>query len=360
MKKIVLLLLATVLFFCACTQNATQKTVLGQANSVQPTQVIHLAIWSNYITPEILANFEKKTGIRVEVLNYSTNDELLAKLQTGASGYDVIAPSDYMVVVMSKMGLIQKLDLNQIPNVKNLDPRYLKKAYDPSNEYSLPYNSGTTGIAINRDLYSGPIKGWNDVFSNPQLAGKFSLLDDAQEVIGVALKSMGYSINSKDPEQLKKAKELLVKVRPAVKAFNSETLNPLVSREVAVTHSFVMDALQARKMSGGKIEFILPEEGSTFYIDNFSIPSTAAHVSAAHQFINFMLEAKNEAAVASRLFLAPTNKQAVSFLPPGFQQENAVLFPTGKAQDHLEMMEDLGEVTQTMNRIWTDVKASNL
>lgn len=360
MKKMVLLLLATVLFFGACTQNAAQKTASNSAKSTGPTQVIHLAIWSNYVTPEILADFEKKTGIRVEISNYSTNDELLAKLQAGVSGYDVIAPSDYMVLVMSKMGLIQKLDLNQIPNTKNLDSRYLKKPFDPSNEYSVPYNSGTTGIAINRELYSGPIKGWNDVFSNPQLAGKFSLLDDAQEVIGVALKSMGYSMNSKDAEQLKKAKELLVKVRPAVKAFNSETLNPLVSREVAVAQAFVMDALYARKLSGGKIEFILPEEGSTFYIDNFSIPSTAAHVGAAHQFINFMLEAKNEALLASRLFLAPTNKQAVSFLPPAFQQENAILFPSGKAQDRLEMMEDLGEVTQTINRIWTDVKASNL
>lgn len=349
------LLLALAFSINACTAKNSPNS--DPIKSAAPTRVVRLAVWSNYLTPEILNEFEKKSGVRVEVSNYSSNEELLAKLQAGASGYDVVVPSDYMVLVMSKMGLIRKLDLSKIPNAKALDPRYLKKSFDPTNEYSLPYDVGTSGIAIHRDLFSGTIRSWKDLFFKPELAGKFSLLDDSHEVIGAALKSMGYSMNSRDPEQLKKAKELLVKVRPQVKAFTSETFNLLVNREVAVAHAFVMDALQARKVTGGKIEYILPEEGSTFYIDNLAIPSTVAHPEEAHALINFLLDAKVEMSLASRLFLAPSNLQAFSLLPPSFRVENAVLFPQGKEERRLEMLEDLGEATQLYDRIWTDVKA---
>lgn len=352
------LLLALGFSMSACT--AKNSTNSDLTKSTASARVVRLAVWSNYVTPEILSEFEKKTGVRVEVSNYSSNEELLAKLQAGASGYDVVVPSDYMVLVMSKMGLIRKLELSKIPNAKSLDPRYLKKSYDPMNEYSLPYDVGTSGIAINRDLYSGTIKSWKDLFSNPELNGKVSLLDDSHEVIGAALKSMGYSMNSRDSEQLKKAKELLIQVRPQVKAFTSEAFNLLVNREVAVAHAFVMDALQARKVTGGKIDYILPEEGSSFYIDNLAIPSTVVHPEEAHALINFLLDAKVEAPLASRLFLAPSNPQAFSLLPPSFRVENAILFPKGNEERRLEMLEDLGEASQAYDRIWTDVKAVGL
>lgn len=357
MKKLFFFLTA-LLFLGGCTLKAPVGSDQEKGNGQRKT--IHLAIWSNYITPEMLLEFEKKTGIHVEVSHFSSNEELLAKLQAGASGYDVVTPSDYMIFIMSKMGLLRKLDRLKVPNSKSLEPRYLQKSFDPLNEYSFPYDVGTAGIAINRDLYSGTIRGWKDLFSKTDLVGKLSLMDDAHEVMGAALKSMGQSMNSKDPKQLKAAQEILLKVRPSVKSFTTETLNLLVNREVAVAQAYVMDALQARRLSGGKIEYILPEEGSTFYIDNLAIPSTATHLEEAHALINFLLDPKIGAALATRLFLSPANKDSLALLPPGFQKENSVLFPKQPIQERLEMLVDLGETAQVYDRIWMDLKAVGL
>src|SRR5262245_16012638 len=180
--------------------------------------VVNLAIWSNYVTSELLSEFEAKTGIHVQVSNYSSNEELLAKLQAGAGDYDVAVPSDYMVFVMSKLGLLHALDKGRIPNAQGLDAGYLKKGFDPENSYSLPYARTITGIAVNRKLYKKPVRSWKDFFANPALKGKLSLLDDAREVIGAALKMQGYSLNSKRPEELAKAKAILMAARSRVKA----------------------------------------------------------------------------------------------------------------------------------------------
>jgi spermidine/putrescine transport system substrate-binding protein len=331
------------LLLSSCTHHAEPK-------------VVNLAIWSNYVSPDTLGQFEKKTGIKVQMSNYSSNEELLAKLQAGASGYDVAVPSDYMVFAMSHLGLLQKLDYKQIPNSSEVSGKFLKKTFDPSNEFSIPYDWGTTGIAVNRSLYKGQIKGWKDLFNNPDLAGKMTLLDDVRETLGAALKSLGYSLNTKNPAELAKAEELLFKVRPRVKAFTSEPMMPLVNGETAVAHAYMSDALQARKQTGGKIEYIIPEEGATLWIDNLVIPKGAAHVEEAHDLINFLLEPHSNAATVMAVFVAPTEKDTVALLPPDMQKDPA-LFPQGAALDHLEMLEDLGGALAQWDRIWTEVKA---
>ena len=181
----------------ACTKKGAEAPTAAQSGAATGSKVVNLAIWSNYIKPEVLTEFEKRTGIKVQVSNYSSNEELLAKLQAGASGYDVVVPSDYMVFAMSKLGLLKELDFTQLPNFKSIDPKYLKKQFDPANKYSIPYDWGTTGIAVNRTLYKGKIAGWKDLFNNADLAGKVTLLDDVRETIGAALKAQGLSLNSK-------------------------------------------------------------------------------------------------------------------------------------------------------------------
>jgi spermidine/putrescine transport system substrate-binding protein len=259
---------------------------------------------------------------------------------------------------MSKLGLLKELDFAQISNFKSLESRYLKRQFDPTNKYSVPYDVGTTGIAINRNLYKGKITGWKDLFSNPDLAGKVTLLDDVRETIGAALKSEGYSLNSKDPAQLAKAKELLFKIRPRVKAFTSEPMMPLVNGETAVAHAYSSDALQARRQTGGKIEYIIPEEGATLWIDNLVIPNGAQNVKEAHNLINFLLEPRIVAQTTLAVLVAPTNKDALSLLPPDLAN-NPVLFPQGKITEKLEMLEDLGETLAQWDRIWTEVKAKS-
>jgi len=319
---------------------------------------MNLAIWTNYITPELLQQFETQTGIHVEVSNYSSNEELLAKLQTGASGYDVVVPSDYMIVAMTNLGLLKPLDMAQLPNSKNLDPDLLKKNFDPENKYTVPYSWGTTGIAVHKDLYKGTIKSWKQLFTSPELKGKFTLLDDSREVIAAALKSLGFSLNSKDPAQLAKVKELLIKARKNVKAFKSETKDALIQKEAGIMHAWSTDALQAREATQGKVEYILPEEGATLWIDNLGIPATAKNVAEAHAFINFMLDPKTNLSTVNTIWVAPANKETYNLLSPT-TRGNVSMFPTKEVRAKLEQFEDLGPALESWDRIWTEVKVGS-
>lgn len=345
------------LVFSGCTKNSTDSGK-SAAEAGDGSRVVNLAIWSNFVKPELLKEFEKRTGIKVQVSNYSSNEELLAKLQAGASGYDVVVPSDYMVFAMIKLGLLKELDFSKLPHSKLVDPTYLKKHYDPTNKFSVPYDIGTTGIAVNRTLFKGKISGWKDFFNTPELAGKVTLLDDVRETLGAALKAQGFSLNSQDAGQLAKAKELLLKMRPRVKAFTSEPMMPLVNGETAVAHAFSADALQARRQTAGKVEYLIPEEGGTFSIDSLVIPMGAQHVQNAHALIDFLLEPQSVVQTALTVMVAPPSKEAVALMPAALQAD-PVLFPRGSILQKLEMIEDLGEGLAVWDRIWTEVKAKS-
>jgi spermidine/putrescine transport system substrate-binding protein len=343
-----LLLAATVSLLTSCTPKG------GGGNA--PARVVNLAIWSSYVTEGKLKEFERRAGTRVQVTHYSSNEELLAKLQAGGGGYDVVVPSDYMVKAMIELKLLRELEPARVPNAGSVDPRHLRKPYDPANRYSFPYHWGTTGIAVNRALHSGPVRGWKDVFENPALAGKFSLLDDVREALGVALRLLGHSMNTRDPAQLEEAKKLLIRVRPKVKAFTSEPMAPLADGEVAVAHAYVTDALRARQRTGGKVDYVIPEEGATLWFDNLAIPAGAPHPAEAHALMDFLLEAATEAETTRSFFAAPANLKSLALLPPDLRG-NPALFPPPEAFQKLEMLEDLGEATRAWDRAWAEVKA---
>lgn len=343
-------------FSTSCTKKADQSTG-STTSAAKVSHEVHLGIWSNYVTPEMLSEFEKNTGIKVIVSNYSSNEELLAKMQAGGSGFDVVVPSDYMVTSMIQLKLLKKLDAAKIPNSKGLNPRFLKKAYDPTNEFSLPFDWGTTGIAVNRNLYKGQIKGWKDLFENPELAGKIAFLDDVREVIGAALKFQGHSLNTKNPKDLEEAKKLLIATRKRVKLYSSEALLTLTNGEAAVTQAYVSDAMQARQKMNGQVDYILPEEGGTWWIDNLVIPATAEHVDEAHQLINFLLEPKIVAMTVKTVFVSPTSQAAMSLLPPEILK-NRAMFPTEKDLSKFEMLQDLGESMRDWDKVWTELKAT--
>ena len=191
---------------------------------------------------------------------------------------------------------------------------------------------------------------------SPELKGKVTLLDDVRETIGAALKAQKLSLNSKEPKEILKAKELLMKAREDVKAFNSETRSSLINGEMSVAHAYSTDALQARKATGGKIDFIIPEEGATLWIDNLAIPVNAPHIKEAYQFIDFLLEPKVAASTVLSIFVAPSNKEVMSLLPAEYQQ-NTSLFPNDSTLSKLEMMQDLGDAMVNYDRTWTEVKA---
>jgi spermidine/putrescine transport system substrate-binding protein len=346
----VLALLAVGLFLVAPAMAAKQAK----------PKTISVYTWEEYLPKETLEKFQKETGIKVNVSYFASNEELLAKLQAGAKGYDVIMPSDYMVGVMIKLGLLAKLDHAKVPNVKSLDPKLVGRLYDSKNEYSLPYSWGTTGIAIHRGLYpKGDVKSWKQLFEDKSLAGKISLLDDPRETIGAALLRYKYSLNTQNDKELQEAKALLLQVKGRVKAFESNPMNLLTPGEVAVAHCYSSDAFFAQQQIGtkAKIDYYLPEEGCSEWIDNFAVLASSKHKDEAHAFINRFLSADSQMLTASEVGVAPSNIEAVKGLPDELRN-SPILFPPEKDLKRCEVIHDIGSKTAAYDRLWTEVKAS--
>jgi spermidine/putrescine transport system substrate-binding protein len=338
------------------TSADNQKSATGAAGKDAENREVHLAIWANYLSPEMQLKFTESTGIKIRVSNYSSNEELLAKVQAGATGIDVAVPSDYMVEVMTKSGFLRPLDLAKIPNKDGLAETFLKQEYDPENRFSLPYAWTTAGIAVNRDLFKGPIKGWKDLFTQKELNGKIALLDDARETIALALKYNGFSVNTAKPEELNKAKETLKELRGRVKMFRSDSIDPLVNKEIIVAHAYSPDALQAARKSNGKIEYILPEEGGTRAIDNVVILKNAKNVEEAHALINFLLSREANVSFVKSVFGGPVVVATKDLLPKELQ-DNASLFPAAGTLSKFERIRDIGEATRAYDRLWTEIKS---
>jgi spermidine/putrescine transport system substrate-binding protein len=340
----------------ACTKKSGSETG-GTPPSEKATgeRVVNLAIWGNYLSPEQEKIFKEKTGIKINITNYASNEELLAKLQAGATGYDVAVPSDYMVDIMIKTGLIEKLDKSQIPNQVEVSSDFLKQSYDPNNEYSLPYAWSMTGIAINRDLFKGTIKGWKDLLENKELDGKIALLDDVREVMGAALKINGFSYNSTKPEEIAKAKKTLLAARKHIKMFRSDLVDPLVNKEVAAAQAYMVDANQAWRKTSGKVDFIIPEEGPTFAIDNVVIIKGAPHPKEAHQLINFFLQPEINALFVRDILAGPVLTKTIDLLPADLKAKN--LFPGKDVIRKSESIHDLGETTRLYDEAWTEIKS---
>ncbi len=347
-SSVLSLLLALSLVGCTKTSTSTAQKADAEVN---------LSIWGDYISPELLKKFEDQTGIKVNVSNYSSNEELLAKVQSGAANVDVAVPSDYMVTIMGKLGLLSQLDKSKIPNAQKVAADLLDKEFDPKNTYSLPYAWSTAGIAVNRDLFKDEIKSWKDVFSNPKLAGKISFLDDVREVTAAALKMEGYSVNTVNPAELKKAEELLLKMKPKIKMFRSNTVDALISKQVAVAHAYSTDALQAAAKSRNEIEYILPEEGGTRAIDTLVVLKTAPHRAAAHQLINFMLSEEVNVQFVKTMWGGPVLTSTRPQLPENVRN-NSALFPSAEKMSRFESIHDLGDSTKLYDDLWTRVKTN--
>lgn len=327
------------LFLCGLLASCT-----GKKDAAPESKEINLAIWGNYLSAEMQSQFEKETGIKIHISNYSSNEELLAKVQMGSSGIDVAVPSDYMVDIMTKMNLLESLQKTLIPNKAGIADRFLRQDFDPENIYSLPYTWTTAGIAVNRDLYRGSVKGWKDLLNNDELKGKIALLDDVRETMGAALLLHGFSVNSTQPEEVKKAKDTLLAAKKNIKMFSSDTVDILSNKEVVAAQTYSSDAQQAAAKTSGKIEFITPIEGATIAIDNLVILKGAKNLQAAHKLINFLLSE-----------VADKNKVTVIKSGPVLKSHLA-LMPSAEVLNKLVRIKDLGKNNRLYEDAWLEIK----
>lgn len=339
MKKLVLLTLVGLLVFAAPAG----------------AQVLNIYNWADYLDEDVIRDFEREFGIRVIYNVFSNNEELHARLRAGASGYDVIFPSDYMIQVLIEEDLLQPIPHEAIPNLANIDERFLDLPFDPGNQYSVPYLWGTTGIGVNTRYVKEPVDSW-DVLWDPKYRGRIAMLNDPREVFGVALKRLGYSANTRDLAALQEARDLLIEQKPLVLTYDSDnTKNLLVSGEVWLAHGYLGDVLMAAD-EDPDITYVVPKEGGLLWMDNMAIPKTARNVDAALKFINFILRPDISARLSEAIYYPTPNRVAVEEYLDEEIREDPLIYPPDEVMEQMEWIEDLGDMATVVDRLWTEVK----
>ena len=306
--------------------------------------------WSDYIAEDTIANFEKETGIKVTYDTYESNEELVAKLQAGASGYDLVCPSGYAVQVLLALNLLEALNTKYIPNFGNIATQFRKTTFDPSDSYTVPWQWGMTGIAYRKDKVKTPPDSWA-VFHDPQYKGKMTMMDDMRDVVGAWLKFKGKSVNSAVAEELAQAKADALTAKALLQSFVSAPVKgQLVAGDVWIAQLWNGDTLQA-KVENAEIEWVLPKEGGVIWADAMVIPKGAPHKRAAHAFLDYVLRPEVGAAVSAFTGYGSPNAAATA------KMENAVAYPTPEQMTKLEFQTDLGASSAQWDQIWTEIKA---
>ncbi len=348
-KVLLTLTLCSILLMIGCGK---KKTDGERAETLAAT--LNVYNWSEYICFDVLKDFEKEYKVKVNYDTFSSNEELLAKLMTGAQGYDVIFPSDYMVETMVILDLLAPINKDNIPNLKNIEERFLDLFFDPENHYTVPYMWGTTGIALNTKYVSEDVDSWS-IFWNPQYKGRISLLNDMRETIGMAMKLSGYSLNSTDWEELAVAGNLLKENKALVKVYDSEDYrNLLLMEEIWLAQAYSGDAVMAIEEDPNLI-YIFPKEGVSLWIDNMAIPKNAPNKYTAEIFINFLLRPDISARLTEEIMYGNPNYASFEFTPQELLNNEAI-FPGEEALQNSEWLFDLGEGTTLYDRIWTEIK----
>jgi len=331
--------------------------LLNGRKTESPEKKIHVYTWSNYFPDAVLEDFKKKTGIRVELSYFSSSEELYSKLKAGATGYDVIQPSDYMVRQMVRSEMLTPLDHTQLRHLNHLEDFYKNPTYDLGLKFSVPYILGTTGIAVNTDvvnLTSDDVS-WGLLFNSP-VPRQTSLLEDMREVFAGVLAWKGRSINSRNVTELTDAKKIIDQVKTKILTFTTETRPLLLRGEVAIAHAYSVDALQAMA-ENPKIKYFIPREGGTIWTDNFAIPKSAKHIDAAHTFIDYFLEPQNALRMAREYHLTLPNKTVKLELLTPEERSNPNRYPPPEILKRLHFLDDLGESLNLMNNLWTELKS---
>ncbi len=323
----------------------------------------NLYAWSEYVPQELLDAFAKEYKVKVNYDTYSSNEELLAKLQAGKTNYDVIIPSDYTVGIMIAQKMLEPMDLDHLPNLVNVDPQFLNLPFDPGNKYSVPYQWGSVGIAVNTAKVSKPIVKFADLW-DPTFKGKLVVLDDEREIIGMALLVLGYDKNSTDPAQLEAAKKKLIELKPNIKLYDSDSpKTALLSGEVVAGIVWNGEAALAHQ-ENSKITYVLPEEGMGLWYDNLAIPKGAPHKDAAVAFINFVLRPDMSILITKAFPYSSVNKAALELLktkdPAAYKQymEFPATNPPADAVKKGKIIIDVGDATKLWDKVWTEVKGS--
>jgi spermidine/putrescine transport system substrate-binding protein len=314
--------------------------------------------WAEYIPEGVLDAFTEETGIEVNYSTFENNEVMYAKLQLQkGKGYDVVVPSTYLVSKMRDEGLLQPIDKEKLSNFKHLDALMLDKPYDPGNAYSVPYLWGSTGIGVNsKEIDPATITGWADLW-DPKWRGQLLLTDDVREVFHMALKILGYSTNTQNPDEIKQAYEKLTELMPNVLVFNADApRQPFMAGDVNLGMIWSGEVSQAQ-VEMKELAYIYPKEGAGFWIDSFVIPSGAENVENAHKFIDYMLRPEVAKLTVEAVGYASPNLTARDMLDEDIRND-PVIFPPAEVVRAGEFQKDIGtQAMELMNGYWEKLKS---
>jgi spermidine/putrescine-binding protein len=326
--------------------------------------------WADYIDEQVLADYEAEYGVRIIYDTYASNEDLLAKLQAGAAGYDVIFPSDYMVSQMIELGLLAEIDAAAMPNFANIGEAFKDPPYDPGNRFCVPYQWGMTGIGYRAGhpaFEDEPPDSWAYIFE-PELLDQYApdgvnVLDDQRELMAAALFYLGYSPNSTAEGELAEARDLILRAKPYWKTFNSTDYysNLMVSDEIALSHAWSGDTAQAYwatyddAAEDGNWYFTVPVEGAIRYTDNVCIPANSQRLATAAHFINYLMEPEVAAAITNFTYYPSPNEAAREFIDSEIL-ENPGIYPPPEVEAKLQWLEEIGDAIFIYDRMWTAIK----
>lgn len=351
MKKIFLAALA--LFAC------TALTACNEQKQEQAPKTVTVMIYSEYIDPAMLDDFEKKTGYKLQLELYEAQEEMIGKLQAaGTSQYDVVIASDVVIQQMVHLGLIAPIDTAKVPNRVNIAPQFMGQAYDPTNTYTIPYLWGTTGILFRGEEVNPDSVSYSMLFDASKTKGNFSLLEESRSMLSMALQALGFDANSVKQEEINKAVELILKAK---KDKNFLGFDGSVGGKDKVLSKMDWAAIvfngeaQAAIDEDSTLQFVIPMEGSFMWVDAMTLSSKAPNVEGAYAFMNYILDAKIGAQLAKYINYATPNKASLEVIDDEFKN-NRVINPNEQEIKRMVFLADPGDAAKLFDEAWTIVK----
>ena len=341
MKRAFLILGLGIVFLAGCNKSADQKT-------------LNLFAWSEYIPQEVIDGFTRETGINVQYETYDKNETMLVKLSQSPGHYDLVQPSEYAVEALIRRNMLEPIDFAQVPNVKNLDPKFRDLPYDPGQKFSVPYMAGTVGIVVNTDAIKEPIRGYRDVFQ-PKFNQRIVALDDDREIVSWAFDALGIPVNDVTKPNLAKARPLLKQWLPLVRTFNSDDpKSPLAAGDCDLGIVYSGDAARLYQ-ENRKFHYVLPAEGAHEFIDHLCIPKGAPHHDASLKFINYILRPDVSKKISDKFPYTNPNAEARKLLSAE-QLANPASYPDA---EHLEIFHDIGPAMQDLSQMMTELRSNS-
>jgi len=310
--------------------------------------------WTDYIASDTVSGFTAATGIAVTYDNFSSNDELAAKIAAGSTGYDLVVPSDNFLRRFRRSGLLQRLDHDLLPNLGNLEQRFVEAEYDPGNEYSVPWAWGTTGLAYSRANLGGEITGFS-AYDLAGARGRSTILDEARDAMALGLLKLGYDPNTTVTKHIDAAVAVLLNLKKKIGRFTSDVVEPLAAGQVPLAQAYSGDAFQARA-GNSDLGYAIPTEGGLSYVDLMCVPKDAPHAENAHRFVDYVLRPEVGAALANAIRYGSPNSAAKPMIDKELL-DDPLVYPPPEKLARLPFTKDLGgDVEARYADGWTKVK----